>query len=95
MNHRVAIWANGYQVCNGINLIFFANLSNWNDVMNVNEPLTKSPKYAGKIKTAYRADMAMMTNARCAGFGAALVSVNCDAESCAFGILLWRGKFFG
>ncbi len=89
MNHRMAIRANGYQVFNWIDLVFFANLPNRNDVVNVNKSFAKSSKYFGKIESADRANMAVMCDASCTSFRIALVSVNRDGESCAFRI------FFG
>ena len=55
MNYRVAIWANGSEVSDGVNYVLLANLVYHSDVVNVNESLRSFAVSSLEIKPAHHA----------------------------------------
>ena len=95
MNHRMTVRTNRNQIFNWVYFVFLTNLSNRDNVVNVNETFAKVAINTHKIKFTNRANMTVVSNASCASFWVAFVSVYCDRHSRAFRIFFWRRNFFG
>ena len=78
MKHRMAIRADGTQVCNGIDAILATYLGKVEQVVDVNKALSELAASSAEIEIAHDASSAVVLDAKRSGGRIAFVGVNAD-----------------
>ena len=72
MNNRVAVWAEGYQIRHGIELVLPADFAEGDDVVHMNEALGSGTVSLSEIKSAGCTYCTVITDTCVPGLRAAL-----------------------
>src|SRR5438874_1082239 len=95
MDHNVAVWADRTHVSNGIHHMFTANLGEFLQMVNMDEPLSDSIIHTSEVKTANEARRTIVSKTCCTSCGIPLVGINRDPLNRALDIGLVPSYFIG